>query len=166
MAIDEEHLFNFRLEILKQEIDQLQQNIRNYNNSLVVIKGWSITIFSGLISFSIKDRNINILIIGIITCIMFWIFDASVRRVQQFFISRYNKIEWFLRNTKLLNEAWAKLTFPRLNFPDLTGTKSVRDLEFKTTFIRVAIRSNVSLLYIIQISVILIVWILLRLNCL
>jgi len=160
------NIFEFRLGILKQEIVQLQNNIRNYNNFLIIVKGWSITIFSAILAYAIKESKSEILILSPVIVIMFWLFDAYLRRIQQFFISRYNKIEWFLRNPKLLLEAWEKQTFTKLNFPDLTGQKSVKDIKFKTSYFRVAIRMNVSFLYLIQLVALSFAWLLLFLGVL
>ncbi len=154
-------IFEFRLSILKQEIGELQNNIRNYNNFLMIVKGWSITVFSAILAYAIKELRPELLVFSPVVVLMFWLFDAYLRRTQQFFISRYNKIEWFLRNPRLLNEAWEKKTFPKLNFPDMTGQKSVRDIKFKTSYFRVAIRLNVSFLYLIQLTAIMITWVLL-----
>jgi hypothetical protein len=154
-----EQAFKFRLEILKQEIDNLQNNIRNYNGNLLIVKGWSITLNSAIMVYVVKENKPLILVASIMSTIIFWIFDAYIRRIQQFFISRYNKIEWFLKNPKHIEEAWEKKAFPKLNFPDITGKNSVRDLDFKTFYLRVALRLNVSLIYLLQLCFIVFLWV-------
>ena len=143
-------LFDFRLEILKQEIDNLQSSIRNYNNILYLIKGWSITIFSGLIALAIQQNNEKIILISIPTVLMFWLIETLARIVQRHFIARYHKIEWFLRSKSRLEDAWQKEDFHDLNFPDMIARYSVKDIKVKTSFWYNAKTLQTSALYILQ----------------
>jgi len=44
--------FQYKFELLKQEMDNLQNGIRNYDGTLFTIKGWAITVFSAFIIFA------------------------------------------------------------------------------------------------------------------
>ena len=146
-------LFDFRLAILKQEIDNLQASIRNYNNIMYVIKGWAITIFSGSIALAIQQDNIGILIISLLSTVMFWLIETSARQIQKHFISRYHKIEYFLRSVSQLNKAWEKESFPDINFPDMIGRYSVQDIKKKTSFFYLVRNRQTASIYILQIVI-------------
>lgn len=143
-------LFDFRLEILKQEVDHLQNNIRNYNNILYVIKGWSITLFSGLVALAVQQDRSAILIAALLTIPMFWMIETFARQLQKVFIARYHKVEWFLRSHTKLKAAWEKGAFPDLNFPDMIARYSVEDMDVKTSFFYHAKNRHTSSLYIME----------------
>jgi len=130
-------ILDFRLEILQQEIDNLQASIRNYNNILYLIKGWSITLFSGLVALALQQNNPKIILIAIPSSLMFWITETLARIVQRHFIARYHKIEWFLRNESQLEDVWEKRTFRGLNFPDMIARYSVKDTSHLTVLAEV-----------------------------
>ena len=146
-------LFDFRLEILKQEIDNLQASIRNYNNILYLVKGWSITIFSSLVALAIQQGNEKIILVSVPTALMFWLIETLARMVQRRFIARYHKIEWFLRSKSKLEDAWQKMAFRHLNFPDMIARYSVKDIGIKASFWYSAKTLQTSALYILQIVI-------------
>lgn len=91
--------FQYKFELLKQEIDILQNGIRTYDNTLFMIKGWSITIFSAFITFAAdKDKPVFLIYCGI-SIMLFWLLDSIYKSIQRIYISRYNEIESFLKSS-------------------------------------------------------------------
>eukprot|EP00188_Purpureofilum_apyrenoidigerum_P004824 Plantae.Rhodophyta-Purpureofilum_apyrenoidigerum.ctg577.p1 GENE.Plantae.Rhodophyta-Purpureofilum_apyrenoidigerum.ctg577~~Plantae.Rhodophyta-Purpureofilum_apyrenoidigerum.ctg577.p1 ORF type:complete len:133 (+),score=3.25 Plantae.Rhodophyta-Purpureofilum_apyrenoidigerum.ctg577:431-829(+) len=123
----------------------------------MVVQGWSITIFSATIVLSLKENNPSNLLVTFFITPVFWTIHTNHRKVQQLFISRYNKIEWFLRNPRHLKNAWKKLSFEKLNSPDLTARHSAKDLDVKINFWRIAKSLNVTILYLGQIFILIVI---------
>jgi hypothetical protein len=92
------NLFSYKLELLKQEMEMLQSSIRGYDSVLFTIKGWAITVFSGIILF-IVDKQKPLLYLFCIACVFaFWLVDAFYKTTQNFLIYRYRKIEELMQS--------------------------------------------------------------------
>ena len=146
-------LFEFRQGVLLAEFNNLQQSIRHYDNILYLIKGWSITVFGGIVGFGLQQSRHNVVLFALLVILMFWLIETHAKVVQRLFIARYNKVEHFLRHKSQLETAWAKETFSDLNFPDFTARYSVKDIKLKAGFSQCAFTPYTSVLYIMQIII-------------
>jgi hypothetical protein len=91
-------LFAYQLDLVKQEMDMLQNSIREYDSILFTIKGWAITLFSGIILFAIDKQTPSLYLFCIVSVLAFWLIDAFYKSTQNFLISRYRRIEELLRS--------------------------------------------------------------------
>ena len=92
-------LFDCQLDILKIEINQIQEIIGRIDEITQQIKYWSIVIWAGSISLIIGNSNIELrkyLLFPIAIPFLFWIVDANFRFRQRKFIFRYSKISEFV----------------------------------------------------------------------
>jgi hypothetical protein len=92
-------LFDCQLDILKIEINQIQEIVGRIDVITQQIKYWSIVIWAGSISLIIGNSNIELrkyLLFPIAIPFLFWIVDANFRFRQRKFIFRYSKISEFV----------------------------------------------------------------------
>lgn len=118
--------FDYKFELLINEINVLQSGIRNYDSILLVIKGWAITSFSGFVFFAIREKKPIYLLICAFVVILFWVFDSINKSFQRRYIIRYNKIEHFLRCDKF-SKVVENRSFKKFNIPDLGARFSVKN---------------------------------------
>lgn len=91
-------LFSYRLELLQKEMEMLQNGIRGYDSIVFTIKGWAITVFSGIILFAVDKQKPFLYLFCIASVLAFWLIDAFYKSTQNCLIIRYSKIETFLRS--------------------------------------------------------------------
>lgn len=89
-----------QFDFLKEEYNNLQLNIRNYDNLLFIIKGWAITIYVGFIYFSIRESRFELIILSILLPLLFWVVDSIFKSFQARFILRSQLIEDYLKSAK------------------------------------------------------------------
>lgn len=87
-----------KFQIAIKEWEHIRSSIQNSAESKFKIKGWAITIFSGIFALSFHLKNTEILLIAVATTILFWIFDAIHQSVQTICFKREHEIEEFLEN--------------------------------------------------------------------
>lgn len=156
-------LFDYQFEILIKEYDALQANIRNYDDILFRIKGWAITIFSGIVLLTLKERRPEYLILGAFGVILFWLLDGIFKGFQRAFIVRYNKLEHFLRRSEF-QKAVEGRAFKKFSIPDITGRVSVKDRDKKINPLKASLYWHTSILYISMLVILACIgiWIFLR----
>ena len=82
---------------LKMEYLKMIQQIvsRNATNSFI-IKGWNLTLFSGLVFLITILENDLVLLLGLVIAILFWIIDSSYQHKERKFKQLYDtKVESF-----------------------------------------------------------------------
>jgi hypothetical protein len=119
MADECDHKF----ELLKLEIQILQDSIRSYVFILFTIKGWTITLFSAVIFFSVQSTKPLYLVFCAVSVILFWVVDGVFKVTQKKFIERYNIIQSFLQSPQF-SQAVKERSFKDFVLPDLFHTKS------------------------------------------
>jgi hypothetical protein len=92
-----EDLFSYRLSLLQQEMEMLQNGIRGYDSIVFTIKGWAITVFSAIILFAVDKHKPFLYLFCIASVLSFWLIDAFYKSTQNILINRYGKIEAFLQ---------------------------------------------------------------------
>lgn len=122
-------LFEKKFELLKQEIDIVQQGIRTYDNISFIIKGWAITIFSSLLYLSFNKENSSFIIYSALAVILFWFLDSIYKSIQKVYITRHIAIEKYLR-TKDFDLAVEKQDFGDFVITDInSGFKHQKNLK-------------------------------------
>jgi hypothetical protein len=101
--------FEYQLEILKIELNQIDSAIRQMDDITKSIKDWAIVTwtFSVGVALNMEGTGTIIALTAIIP-VLFWIVDARYRKIQRSFIYRLNLISDFLNNEKLLKQSFEK----------------------------------------------------------
>lgn len=89
-------------------LDQIQAIITRHNSNSFMIKGWTITLCSGLLALAGACKEPIIAMIGLVPVLIFWYLDSCYLAQERCFISLYNSAinNYTLRvkNEKLLKE--------------------------------------------------------------
>ncbi len=139
--------FDYKFELLVNEINILQGGIRNYDSILLVIKGWAIISFSGFVFFSLREKRPIYLLICAFVIILFWVFDSINKSFQRIYIVRYNKIEHFLRSNKFSKSVESR-SFKKFNIPDVGARVSVKNKTDLISPLKAAFILHNSILYL------------------
>lgn len=70
----------------------IQSVINRMANNSFLLKGWCVTIVSGLFAFASKDQDSNFVYIVYFPVIMFWFLDAYFLLVERKYRELYNKV--------------------------------------------------------------------------
>lgn len=180
--IEGPELFPYQLELLQKEIDEIQGKISDYDDTSFKIKGWAVTIWSGIVVWGISQKSPEILFISIIAILGFWILDTYFKIYQRRSMFRMGKIELFLNNINPyekngLKEAFQQGMINVQEFPihDPIGNKTkeikingekifIKNYEEKTDFWWCFKLRNIYIIYIALILGALILSILIKLG--
>lgn len=113
-----EDLFSYQLELLQKEMEMLQNSIRGYDSIVFTIKGWAITVFSGIVLFAIDKQKPFLYLFCMASVLAFWMTDAFYKSIQNILISRYRTIERFLQSSDF-EQAMANRDFGSFQVPHL-----------------------------------------------
>ncbi len=83
------------------DFSTIQAQIGRYDNHSLIIKGWAITLWAGLIYFIVKDSVHELFIIQIIILLIFWSFDALFKFYQRRFALRYDELRKYFEGYNL-----------------------------------------------------------------
>jgi len=139
--------FDYKFELLLNEINILQSGIRNYDSILLIIKGWAITSLSGFVFFALREKRLIYLLICTFVIILFWVFDSINKSFQRRYIVRYNKVEHFLRSNKF-SKSVENRSFKNFNIPDVGARVSVKNKPELTSPLKAAFILHNSILYL------------------
>ena len=90
---------NAKYELLLKELDLIDSSIRQMDEITKGIKEWSIGAWTASVGFSIAIHQLAPYIaLTAIIPFMFWLVDASYRRVQTQFINRHKEIQQFINS--------------------------------------------------------------------
>ncbi len=97
--------FNYQLEILKIELQNISDIISRINDVTYKIKNWAIVLWAGSIALILgKSGTLNdYLVLTSILPIIFWFVDAWLRKAERSFIFRNIKISEFLNSEDFYN---------------------------------------------------------------
>ena len=98
--------FEYQLEILKVELNQIDSAIRQMDDITKSIKDWAIVTWTVSVGVALKENPGTIIALTAIIPFLFWIVDARYRKIQRSFIYRLNLISDFLNNEKLLTQSF------------------------------------------------------------
>lgn len=139
--------FEYKFELLKQEMETLQEGIRTYDTNLFTVKGWAITIFSAFVIFAAQARQPMYLAFCAIAVVLFWLVDAIFKSIQRIYTHRYNRIEQFLQSPTFA-QAIAERSFKDFRIPDTGSGFRVTNKERWPAIFSAAIMLPTSLLYV------------------
>lgn len=154
-------LFDFQFEILLEEMKIQQQHVRHYFTFIFVIKGWAITVFSGLLYYAYREQEVAFLYFGFMATMLFWLLDALFKTSQRIYNISYLEIEDFLRND-FIKKAYPKRSFKGFAIPDLYARHriSAEDRWRVKSPIRGALYKRTSVLYfaLILVNIVAYLW--------
>jgi hypothetical protein len=112
LVVDE---FQFKVDMLKHEMDAVQEGIRTYGQVQFTIKGWAVTVFTGALAFALDKNEYRLFFLCVIAVLLFWVLDSIFKSIQEVYIIRATKIEEKLRN---LVTFWGSIDpQPSIEFP-------------------------------------------------
>jgi len=94
--------FEFQLEMLKWELQDINSSIRQIDQMMTSIKNWAIVVWGGSIGISIPNASLKPYIwLTFLIPMLFLLVESRWRRVQRSFIYRVRIISDFLNSDKL-----------------------------------------------------------------
>jgi len=145
--------FDHKFDLLKQEIDNLQNGIRNYDTILFTVKGWAITIFSAFVFFAVGKGRSVFLAFCALAIILFWLLDSIYRSIQRVYIRRYNDIERFLRSPEFA-QAVQERSFKGFRIPDIGESFHVAEARKYRDILQVSFALQNAILYVVMLTLI------------
>lgn len=142
-------VFSFRIEILKKELDTIDNAMRKIDDIGNNIKNWAIITWAGSISIIItKPMMYSYILFTALLPILFMLTDAHWRKIQRRFAYRQQEIGDFL-NSKELDFAFKerKLNFTIMD-PIAKGSSSKNDFKNFMSILRILSYPTVSLVYV------------------
>jgi len=133
-------MFSFRLDLLRDEIAKIQDKITTYDDLSFKIKGWAVTLWTGILGFAISQKSTFFLLAGVPLLGAFWLLDAYFKSFQQRSMARMGYIENFLNGlpgqaVSGLTEAFEKRSFESFVVYDPIGRQTCKvNHEFKKRF--------------------------------
>lgn len=95
-------VFEYQMEFLKIELDQIEGAIRQMDEMTINVKKWAIVTWTLSLGTALATENLNTYIgLTAIIPLVFWIVDAKYRRIQRSFIYRNYQISDFLNDERL-----------------------------------------------------------------
>jgi hypothetical protein len=70
-----------------------QQRISALDTIMMTIRGWTVTLVSALVGFSLTQHHRNLLLVAIVGAALFGLLDVGYRRVQLLDVDRARKVE-------------------------------------------------------------------------
>jgi len=140
--------FEFRLEILKKELDAIDSSVRKIDDIGNSTKNWAILTWTGSVAIILtKPQLYPYVIFTAIPPILFMFADAHWRKIQRRFFYRQGQISDFL-NSKKLEEAYERqeLSF-RILDPIARNAKNRPDFERFISISKILTFPTVSLVY-------------------
>lgn len=86
-----------RFELLRDELNQIQEGIRSHDQILVQIRGWAVTVGLAAGGFSLTSDSRAIALLGVFAAAAFWIIDSHRRMWQRRIRDRAKALEAGLR---------------------------------------------------------------------
>ncbi len=113
-----EALFRFQCDLLVKEIEYIHSRIAHYDELSFKIKGWAITLWSGIVAFGAKEGLALAVLASVPATITFWIVDAYYKQYQRRSMLRMGVIESFLDSKGLFEDKGLRAAFTSGEFRD------------------------------------------------
>ena len=108
--MNESDAFDFQRQLLQKEMETIQSKISAYDDLSFKIKGWAVTLWSGVIVVGVEKGKPSIVGISIVVVLAFWLLDTYFKSYQRRLMARMGIIEDFL-NSQELTQAFAERSF-------------------------------------------------------
>ena len=123
--------FKFQCDLLVKEIEYIHSRIAHYDELSFKIKGWAITLWSGIVAFGAKEGLALVVLASVPATITFWIVDAYFKQYQRRSMLRMGVIESFLDSKGFFEDKGLRAAFTSRevgNFPihDPIGSQTRR----------------------------------------
>ncbi len=106
------NLFLRQFALLNKELDLIDAAIRQIDDITKGIKNWAIVTWTASVGVSLASAELKSYVwLTAFIPILFWVLDASYRRVQRTFIGRNRKIKNFLNSDDFKNAAISEEPF-------------------------------------------------------
>ena len=113
--------------IFLTDFSEIQARIGMYDNHSLIIKGWAITLWSGLMYFIFKESVHELFIIQIIMLLIFWSLDALYKFFQRRLALRYGELQKYFEGYSLdIENGELKITYNKNN---KSGLKIINQRE-------------------------------------
>jgi hypothetical protein len=111
-----DRLFEFQQNLLVKEIEYIHSRIAHYDDLSFKIKGWAVTIWSGIVAFGAREDAPLVVSTSIPAIAAFWILDAYFKQYQRRSMNRMAVIEMFLDSRGYFEESGVRAAFEKKNF--------------------------------------------------
>lgn len=140
---EEKRIFDTQFELLKKELDLVDAAIRQHDEITKSIKNWAIVTWTASIGIFLSNGLREFILITAIVPMVFWLVDASFRKIQRSFISRANDISTFINSETFLQAASSGEGFEFELLKMRSG-----EMHWKNSLLGVMLFYSVSLLYL------------------
>lgn len=111
--------------VLKDEYFHLQNSVEKYDQHILTVKQWSVTVSIASISTGFAQHNRWIVLVGALSSGMFWLIDGLWKQFQNANYYRLRNIEAYINNAK---EEHSDFRYPYITTSWGTGKKKGRSL--------------------------------------
>jgi hypothetical protein len=111
--------------ILKDEYFHLQNSVEKYDQHILTVKQWSVTVSIASISTGFAQHNRWIVLIGALSAGMFWLIDGLWKQFQNAHYYRLRNIEAHINN---MEEEHSEFRYPYITISWGSGIKKNKSL--------------------------------------
>ncbi|MFA7653696.1 MAG: hypothetical protein WCX97_01470 [Candidatus Magasanikbacteria bacterium] len=86
-----------KFELAKLEYELVQKQVDKYDDISSKIKTWSITLWIGILGWSFQSKRHELLLLGIVAIVIFWILDTVNKNFRQDYRARREDVAAALR---------------------------------------------------------------------
>ncbi|MCI5143840.1 MAG: hypothetical protein D3909_19385 [Candidatus Electrothrix sp. ATG1] len=152
--------FEYRLELLKWELDSIESSIRKIDDLGNSTKNWAIITWIGAITVLMREPPLHkVIYITALPPLLFMLVDAHWRSIQRMFMFRMNKISDFMNSTDF-DKACSEKDLSNFYVLDPISRKDKgrEELHNYIALKRILRYPTVSMLYIGQALLSIIIW--------
>ena len=144
-------LFEIQFELLKKELDLVDGAIRQHDDITKGIKNWAIVTWSASVGLFASTEELRQFIwVTILVPCVFWLVDASFRRIQRSFITRADEISRYINSDSFRQSALsgAPLEFSLLQMRTKSANWLSSSENWENTLLGTMLFYSVSFLYL------------------
>jgi len=143
MTSGEKSVYERQFELLLSEINLINGAIRQHDDITKSIKNWAVLTWTAGMGAALNEKELHPFIwVTAVIPLVFWIVDASFRRVQRSFIARYEQIAEYVNSDTFTSDA---TTGGSITLPLLLMRKKTQ--RFKDSLLGTLCFRTVGLLY-------------------
>jgi hypothetical protein len=146
-----EEAFHYQLDLLKQELQSIDQAIARFDDQARATRGWAIAAWTGSVAVTLNSASLKpYLALTAIVPVLFWLVDARWNSLLRRFLFRERKIRDFLNSEKLV-QSFGQARLVDFHVYDPAGKEDDKTPEYKdfVSFWRSMIKyGEVSIFYV------------------